>query len=316
MPENPPSAEETTRITARNAESWRPQPDDRSAARPIERVRLGIERLRSRPPRSGGDQPDDSGAPRRRFGNVRAPVGSWLYAALIAIGSALLTIGAIFAFQSWSARSALPIDDLLPMADSADVSEVQASATVEVATTVAAMGPPPEPRLPQQPASGDLATEPGRIIVHVSGAVDDPGVVRLEVGSRVFEAVELAGGSTSSADLERVNLAAPLVDGERIHVPTIGQHDVPEVVLPDRTVIVGPEPGVTPLTVVDVNQATLAELQSLPGVGPATAAAIVRTREERGSYLTIEDLLAVPGIAETRLEQLRPYVQILNAPRS
>lgn len=303
-------------VTTRNAESWRPQPHDRSAAQPIERVRLGIERLRSRPPRSGGDRPDDSGAARRRLGNVRAPVGSWFYTALIAIGSALLTIGAIFAFQSWTARSALPIDDLLPMVDSADVSEVEASPTIEVAATEAAMGSPPEPVFAQQPVSGDLATEPGRIIVHVSGAVDEPGVVWLEVGSRVFEAVELAGGSTSSADLERVNLAAPLVDGERIHVPAIGEHDVPEVVLPDRTTTVGPEPGVTPLIVVDVNHATLAELQSLPGVGPATAAAIVRTREERGPYLTLEDLLAVPGIAETRLEQLRPYVQILNAPRS
>jgi len=277
------------------------------------------ERLRNRSLPQVDGEPTDSEANLRSRG-ARVAEGSLLYAALIATGSALLTIAALFAWQAWSSRSAPPVDDLLPMADAAqmqDAADTSSESNVVPGSTPASLDSTVEAGTPQAEQAEPEPVDSGEIIVHVSGAVETPGVVRLEAAARVFDAVELAGGSTSAADLDRVNLAAPLIDGERIHVPTVGQDEIPQVVLPDRTRLA--ELSTLPDQLasqsqdvsVDINHASLVELQNLPGVGPATAAAIVRTREERGPYLTIEDLLAVPGIAETRLEQLRPYVQIL-----
>ncbi len=147
------------------------------------------------------------------------------------------------------------------------------------------------------------------LVVHVVGAVNAPGVVRVAAGSRVLDAVAAAGGLAPLADTRRVNLAAKLVDGQRVVVPAVGE-SVPTV-LGDPG---GGDPGgagfVDPAPSVNLNDATVAQLDVLPGVGPATAAAIVAHRTQHGPFRTIDALSDVHGIGPAKLEQLRPLVTV------
>lgn len=139
-----------------------------------------------------------------------------------------------------------------------------------------------------------------KIVVHVTGAVARPGVYELEPGSRVQLAVDLAGGATEDGDPDAINLAAVVVDGARVYVPVVGEV-VPaaDVASPAAATVAGP---------VDVNRATAVELESLPGVGPATAAAIVTERERNGPFVGVDDLERVPGIGPAKLASLRDLV--------
>ncbi len=127
------------------------------------------------------------------------------------------------------------------------------------------------------------------LIVHVSGAVGSPGVYSLPSTARVVDAVEAAGGPSPDADLHQLNLAALLVDGQQIRVPVPGE------------VIRSPEQAAGEGEPVDLNRADATRLQTLPGVGPATADAIVTFRDEHGPFRTIDDLLDVPGIGPSKL---------------
>ena len=160
---------------------------------------------------------------------------------------------------------------------------------------------------PDAAAASSAAATPD-LVVHVAGAVAAPGVQRLPAGARVGDAVSAAGGPTAVADLGRVNLAAPLVDGTQVYVPAVGEA-VPFVVNPG-----GSGPGLTAAgdaaeRPVDLNTAAEAELEELPGVGPAIAAAIVRHRAEH-PFAAVDDLLAVPGIGPAKLEALREHVRV------
>lgn len=139
------------------------------------------------------------------------------------------------------------------------------------------------------------AAEGGGIMVHVSGEVRVPGLVRLPEGARVGEAVAAAGGVTPLADLSSVNLAAPLADGQQVAVPGRGRSDP------------GPAAG-SGVGRVRLNSATAAELEALPGVGPVLAGRIVAHREAHGPFASVEDLLDVPGIGEAKLAALRDLV--------
>lgn len=138
------------------------------------------------------------------------------------------------------------------------------------------------------------------LLVHVGGAVRRPGVYRMAVGDRVVDAIERAGGARPRADLDAVNLAAPVADGQQVIVPRHGQ------TLPAA---VGEGSG-GPTGPVDVNRAGEAELDELPGVGPSTAAAIVRFRDENGPFATVDDLEQVPGIGPAKLDALRDLVTV------
>lgn len=154
---------------------------------------------------------------------------------------------------------------------------------------------------------GDAGTtSSGSVTVHVAGAVVRPGVVELDAGARVHAAIAAAGGPVEDADVDALNLAAPVVDGSRLYVPVHGE-DVPV------TVAVAPAPSggqAAPLGPVDVNRATELELQSLPGIGPATSAAIARERESNGPFLTVDDLTRVAGIGPATLEAIRDLVVV------
>jgi competence protein ComEA len=133
--------------------------------------------------------------------------------------------------------------------------------------------------------------------VDVVGAVRRPGLYRLPHGTRVADAVRLAGGATPRAQLELVNLAAPLADGEQILVPRAG------------TVAAGPAaPGGAPVAPVQLSVATAEQLDALPGIGPATAAKIVAYRQEHGPFHAVDDLAGVSGIGPAKLAALKGLV--------
>jgi len=150
------------------------------------------------------------------------------------------------------------------------------------------------------------------IMVHVVGAVKQPGVVTLPATARVVEAVERAGGAAPDSDVHAINLAAVLKDGQQIVVPL--RRKAPPVVSavaavepprataakPDRPKVLGP---------VNVNTASAEELDALPGIGPALAGRIIAHRAQKGRFETIEDLDAVSGIGPKKLEELRQFVR-------
>lgn len=144
-------------------------------------------------------------------------------------------------------------------------------------------------------------------VVHVDGAVAQPGVVELEgAGLRVRDAVEAAGGLVEGADTTTVNLAEPLRDGSKIHIPLTGEEERPTVA--GQAVTVGATGDGGSLTLVNLNTASSEELQRLPGVGEATAAAIIREREQNGPFATPEDVMRVSGIGEKKFEKMRDAV--------
>ena len=169
----------------------------------------------------------------------------------------------------------------------------------------------PDPTLPvpgSAPAAAVDSVAAVSVVVHVAGAVVVPGVYELEAGSRVDDAVARAGGPADGADAGRLNLAALVVDGARIYVPTLGE-DVPVSVAPVPGQGAGQDAGTAgPPAPVDVNRATNVELETLPGVGPATAAAIVTERERNGPFSSFEDLERVPGIGPAKLAALTGLV--------
>lgn len=143
------------------------------------------------------------------------------------------------------------------------------------------------------------------VVVHVAGSVVTPGVVELPAGSRVIDAIEAAGGGTLIADFDQLNLAAKLVDGERVFVPKLGQ-----VVPLDPTS--NPSSGSSGASAgpINLNTATAAQLEELPGIGPALAAAIIDERNRRGGFRSINELREVRGIGEKRFADLRDHVTV------
>lgn len=138
----------------------------------------------------------------------------------------------------------------------------------------------------------------GQLYVHVLGAVSAPGLYVLRADARLVDAVAAAGGTTDAADLGAVNLARTLTDGEQIVVPEIGGAD------PSSGSAVPEDPRI------DLNAADQAALESLPRIGPALAQRILAWREENGSFRSVDDLLAVPGIGEKLLEGIRDAVRV------
>ena len=146
----------------------------------------------------------------------------------------------------------------------------------------------------------------GPLSVHVAGATERPGVYLLPRGSIVQDALDAAGGPTYSADLDRVNLAADLEDGQRVHIPQItasgsstGEEVLPSAIDPDQ--------------MININTAGAAELELLPGIGPSLAKEIMDHRSANGLFNTADDLLAVSGIGPAKVEQIRDLITFLLA---
>lgn len=238
---------------------------------------------------------------RERFEHLAAGRVPWSAGrvALTAAGAVLVA-----AVGWWLLRPpAAPVEASIPLAAGASGGE---AAPGGAEGSAAGAGPAP---------STTVAAE---LVVQAAGAVARPGVFRLPPDARVDDLVREAGGLTSEADGDRVNLAAPLADGERVWVPRRGEEEPPEVVAGGG----GPGPAGAPSAgggtaggpgvpeVVDLNTATAEQLDTLPGVGPATATAILAYREEVGPFGSVDELLEVRGIGDAKLEQLRPLVRV------
>jgi competence protein ComEA len=152
---------------------------------------------------------------------------------------------------------------------------------------------------PEEPATG-------RVAVHVAGRVRRPGLVRLAAGSRVQDAIRAAGGATAGADLDAVNLARKLTDGEQVRVPGHGE---PVTALPPAAGAGGGAAGTVPAGPLDLNTATVEQLDTLPGVGEVTAGRIVAYRSAH-PFTSVDELLEVPGIGQRRFDQLKDLVTV------
>ena len=213
-----------------------------------------------------------------------------------------IVVGAVVATWLWMVRSpAPPVERSLPRAAPSAGSGSPAAAGRGSA---------------DPPTTTSHSTVP--VIVHAAGAVRRPGVYRLGSGDRVDDLMAAAGGLAAGADGNRLNLAAPLVDGERVYVPRIGELAVPAPVgQSDATAAAGadtggnlgpPAGGTTPP--VDINTATAEQLDTLPGIGPSTARAILDYRSQHGRFQSVDELLEVRGIGDAKLAELRSKVAV------
>jgi competence protein ComEA len=176
----------------------------------------------------------------------------------------------------------------------------------------AVIAPPAEAPTEEGLAAGTLGaatpTPTGVVLVHIAGAVRRPGLYELPAGARVADAIDSAGGPLRIADLDPINLAQVVSDAMKVEVPRRGQ-----------AVSAPPLPGATPgladggaaaAGVVSLNSADLTALESIPGIGPVKAGAILQYRDEVGGFSSVEELLDVTGIGPATLESIRPYVTL------
>lgn len=157
------------------------------------------------------------------------------------------------------------------------------------------------------PGSGSSSGAGGaeEVVVDAAGAVVRPGLYRLGPGVRVADVLAAAGGPAPDADLDQVNLAAPVADGDRVYVPRKGEF-LPGAGLGGA----GPGPLGAPAQPVNLNSATAEQLDALPGIGPSTARAIVAWRQQHGRFTKVDDLLKVRGIGPAKLDALRSEVRV------
>lgn len=193
-------------------------------------------------------------------------------------------------------------------------SQVAGAAVAVVALLVGAWFVLRQPPGPPAEASMSMAegvamattstTAASTVVVHAAGAVRVPGVYTLTAGARVTDLLDAAGGPAPDADLDRLNLAAPVADGSRVYVPRVGEP------VPDVSGGGGATAGSAPSGPLDLNTATLEQLDALPGIGPATAKAILDERAKRGRFRSVDDLLDVRGIGPAKFDQLRDLVTV------
>jgi competence protein ComEA len=188
-------------------------------------------------------------------------------------------------------------------------SEAQAVVLAPVATSASVQA--------DAAAAGTGATEPAAsqapdVTVYVCGAVRAPGVVRLPAGARVTDALQLAGGPTAKAELAAVNLAALVADGQQIVVPERGAAPVAPPPPPGGSGS-GAALGVAPAgsgALVNINTASLEELDTLDGVGPSTAQKIIEYRTANGGFKTIEEIKEVPGIGDAKFAAMQGSITV------
>jgi competence protein ComEA len=143
-------------------------------------------------------------------------------------------------------------------------------------------------------------TTPSELVVYISGSVEHPGVYQLSPGSRIEQAVAAAGGLAQDADANQADLARLLYDGDQVYIPKLGE----------PTHIASGTGNILTLEPIDINSATVEQLDSLPGIGTVKAQSIITYRETHGDFTSLDQLLNVPGIGASLLEQIKPYLKI------
>ena len=151
------------------------------------------------------------------------------------------------------------------------------------------------------------------VIVHITGSVKTPGIVKLKEGSRIEDAIEAAGGLTENADISNVNLAYVLDDGTKIKIPNLDDEDIgdEDVLSKDSGEgIIQEDEKTTNTNIVNINKATENELSTLPGIGNSLATRIVEYRRQNGNFKTIEDIKNVSGIGESKFANIKDFISI------
>jgi len=217
-------------------------------------------------------------------------------------------------------RARLPDGAQRPAALLAAIAAVVVAGLVAYSLLRAPAGPAPRLTLPQAAAGaapGPAAAAPGpgppaptgMVTVHAAGAVVSPGIYTVAAAARVADVLTAAGGTLPEADVHRLNLATKVADGDRVYVPREGETAEPATAASSPTGS-GPPGSGAAAGPVDLNTATLDQLDTLPGIGPATAQAIVTYRTRHGRFRSVTELLEVPGIGPAKLEAVRPLVKV------
>jgi competence protein ComEA len=220
-----------------------------------------------------------------------------------------VAVVAVIAGGYWLVRSpATPVESTLPYA-ATESSPVTTSNGGAGAANVDVRGGDSSDAGRAEAVDDTSVAVPPTIVVYVAGAVAVPGVYPLPADARVQQAVGAAGGMAADADVDAVNLAAFVTDGARVYVPRIGT-PVPSVVAPSGGGGVNGSVDAPAAGPIDINEATVEQLDELPGVGPSTASAIVDHRESSGPYASVDDLLDVRGIGPAKLDAIRDLIRV------
>jgi competence protein ComEA len=252
----------------------------------------------------GGDTAPDPAAPATLESRDGGPAIRWRLGLRLAVLLGILAVaaGAWFWWQAASGRpEILPLSGISPET-SGSAGEDSASAEDNGAGSRAGPGS-------ETPSGAQESAPAGTVVVHVAGAVLRPGVVQIPAGSRVQDALTAAGGGSPGADPDRLNLAAVVEDGQKIHLPRQGE-PLPGSIGEDGALDGGgsSDAGATPGSKVNLNTAGVEELDSLPKVGPVLAQRIVDWRKEHGPFKAVEELDAIDGVGPKMLEALLPLV--------
>ena len=154
------------------------------------------------------------------------------------------------------------------------------------------------------------------VIIHITGSVKNPGIVKLKEGSRIEDAIEAAGGLTENADITKVNLAYVVEDGTKIKIPSASEEDIGDediidsksgenIVIEENTVSSN-----NSTQNININKATEKEFETLPGIGPSLASKIIEYRNQNGKFGSIEDIKNVNGIGENKYEKIKDLITV------
>ncbi len=149
------------------------------------------------------------------------------------------------------------------------------------------------------------------IFVHIVGEVANPGIIELKEGDRVFNAISKAGGTTKNADTSKINLAELVEDGMKIKVPNVNDKDENNENISEKEISINKtQKTEKEIKVININTATKVELETLPGIGEATALKIISYRKEKGKFSKIEDIKNVSGIGDSKFEKIKKYISV------
>lgn len=154
------------------------------------------------------------------------------------------------------------------------------------------------------------------VVIHITGSVKNPGIVKLKEGSRIEDAIEAAGGLTENADITKVNLAYIVEDGTKIKIPSASEEDIGDediidsksgdnIIIEENTVWAN-----NTTQTININKATEKEFQTLPGIGPSLASKIIEYRNQNGKFGSIEDIKNVNGVGDSKYEKIKDLITV------